>query len=167
MAIAWWPGRVTPGWQGISLSDEVPLPTAVEAGDEIGVLVPVADRDDLVLTPRGLTVGALTLPWGSVTRAEEIRWHGRWPAPTDERPDNLLVLRVADYDDVVGLRPVVAGLANLTRPRRFVLCRDADLRDPFAVSAALRLLVGRPPLRALLAEPEGVRLVRTGLAPGE
>jgi hypothetical protein len=116
-------------------------------------------RADLVLSPDGVAVDDLFVPWYQVERV--VRFHF---ATIDRRGTrNFLALQVSDYVAVRGLSPFRAGLANLTR-RRLVLAEAAELSHPDQLAAALGQLVADPGSRAALAGADGCRLVDEGPA---
>ncbi|MEO9153289.1 MAG: hypothetical protein ABI243_12895 [Lapillicoccus sp.] len=115
----------------------------------------------LALTPTTLHAGGLVLPWSVV----EAVVHFSVKGPGVDGPDrfwNHIAVRVADFDNVVGLSPFRAGLANLSRRRLVLIAESAELRDPVTVSDALEHLVAHPGARLLLSGHEGVRLLTDG-----
>lgn len=120
-------------------------------------------RPSLTLTPREVRTGDLVLPWSVVEGV--VRFSARGPGAEPGRHLrrwNHLALRIGDFDNVVGLSPVRAGLANLTRRHLVLVAETGELRDPGVVADALELLVERPEARLLLSGPEGVRLLTDG-----
>lgn len=121
-------------------------------------------RPSLTLTPTTLYAGGLALPW-SVVEAVVFSSHrgaGGEDDSSGRRVWNHLAVRVSDFDNVVGLSPARAGLANLTRRRLVLLCDAVELRAPEVVAAALMHLVEHPEARLLLSGYEGVRLLTDG-----
>lgn len=114
----------------------------------------------LALTPTHLHSGGLAVPWGSIEKV--VRFSIGTGPLGDPASLSYLAVRVADFDNVQGLAPARAGLANLTRRRLLVLAESHELRTPVAVAAALDHLVERPEARLLLSGVEGVRLLTEG-----
>jgi hypothetical protein len=118
---------------------------------------------DLFLSPQGLQVEGLSVPWYQVE--EVVRFNFLAPMDRSHTPArNFVALRVRDFVAVDGLTPVRAGLANLTRRHLLVLAEASELRHPSAFVAALQELVENPESRALLSTPDGCRLLDEGPA---
>lgn len=121
-------------------------------------------RPSLALTPTTLYAGELALPWSVVEAVVSfsLKGVGGEIDSSGRRVWNHLAVRVSDFDNVAGLSPVRAGLANLTRRRLVLLCDAVELRAPLEVAAALQHLVDHPEARLLLSGHEGVRLLTEG-----
>lgn len=121
-------------------------------------------RPSLALTPTTLYAGELALPWSVVEAVVSfsLKGVGGESDSSGRRVWNHLAVRVSDFDNVVGLSPARAGLANLTRRRLVLLCDAVELRAPLEVAAGLQHLVDHPEARLLLSGHEGVRLLTDG-----
>jgi hypothetical protein len=118
---------------------------------------------DLFLSPEGLQVEGLSVPWYQVE--EVVRFNFLTPMDRSHNPArNFVAIRVRDFVAVAGLTPVRAGLANLTRRHLVVLAETSELRHPAELAAALQELVANPESRALLSTPDGCRFVDQGPA---
>ena len=118
-------------------------------------------RADLLVSPEGVGVGDIVVPWHLVERV--VRFH--FIARANPRlTRNFLALEVRDYVGVRGLTPMRAGLANLTRRHLVVLAETTELSYPEQFAAALDRLVSDPSARELLTRPEGPRLLDEGPA---
>lgn len=118
---------------------------------------------DLFLSPHGLQVEGLSVPWYQVE--EVVRFNFLAPMDRSHTPArNFVAVRVHDFVAVAGLSPVRAGLANLTRRHLLVLAEASELRHPAALVAALEELIANPESRALLSTPDGCRFVDQGPA---
>lgn len=169
--LAWgrigFPGIMGISWalQGVAHSGWGPGVLAVGVGGVVlysgGMVVAGSRRTGaLALTTTHLHSGDLAVPWGSVEKV--VRFSiGTGPLGTPHSL-NFLAVRVDDFDNVQGLAPARAGLANLTRRHLLVLAEAQELRTPTAVAAALDYLVANPAARMLLSGAEGVRLLTYG-----
>ena len=121
-------------------------------------------RPSLGFTPTTLYAGELALPWSVIeaVMSFSVKGPGGEGDSSGRRIWNYLAVRVSDFDNVVGLSPARAGLANLTRRRLVVLCDAVELRDPVVVAAALEYLLDHPEARLLLSGHEGLRLLTDG-----
>ena len=118
---------------------------------------------DLFLSPQGLQVEGLFVPWYEVE--EVVRFNFLTPMDRSHTPArNFVAVRVRDFVAVAGLTPVRAGLGNLTRRHLLVLAEASELRYPAGLAAALQELVANPESRALLSTPDGCRFVDQGPA---
>jgi hypothetical protein len=118
-------------------------------------------RADLLLSPEGVSVDGIVVPWHQVERV--VRFHFR--APLTRRASRaFLALQVSDFVAVRGLSPVEAGLANLTRRRLVVVAEAGQLGHPEELAAALDRLVADPDTRRLIATADGCRLLDEGPA---
>jgi hypothetical protein len=118
-------------------------------------------RADLLISPEGVGVGDIVVPWHLVERV--VRFH--FAARANPRlTRNFVALEVRDYVGVRGLTPVRAGLANLTRRHLVVLAETTELTHPDQLAAALDRLVADPTARPLLTRPDGCRLLDEGPA---
>ncbi|MEO9153290.1 MAG: hypothetical protein ABI243_12900 [Lapillicoccus sp.] len=155
----WW------GAQALAHSSWGPEVLAVGVGGVVlwssGVAVAGSRRTgSLALTPTHLHSGVLAVPWGSIEKV--VRFSLGTGPLGDPRRLSYLAVRVGDFDNVQGLAPARAGLANLTRRHLLVLAESHELQAPMAVAAALDYLVERPEARLLLSGVEGVRLLSEG-----
>ncbi|MEP6798192.1 MAG: hypothetical protein ABI890_08595, partial [Lapillicoccus sp.] len=114
----------------------------------------------LALTPTHLHTGSLAVPWGSIERV--VRFSVSTGPLGDPPRLNFLGVRVGDFDNVRGLAPVRAGLANLTRRHLLILGEAGEMKGPVEVANAIECLVDRPETRLLLSGHEGVRLLTEG-----
>lgn len=145
---AWGPGVLAAGFGGVVLYSS-------------GVVVAGSRRTGaLALTTTHLHTGDLAVPWGSIEKV--VRFSIGTGPLGEPRSLNFLAVRVTDFDNVQGLAPVRAGLANLTRRHLLILAEAHELRSPTAVAAALDYLVDYPAARLLLSGAEGVRLLTDG-----
>ena len=118
---------------------------------------------DLLLSPQGLHVEGLFVPWYQVE--EVVRFNFLAPMDRSHAPArNFLAVRVRDFVGVDGLSPVRAGLSNLTRRHLLVLAEASELGHPSALAAALEELVANSESRPVLSTPDGCRLVDEGPA---
>ena len=145
---SWGPGVLAAGFGGVVLYSS-------------GVVVAGSRRTGaLALTTTHLHTGDLAVPWGSVEKV--VRFSIGTGPLGEPRSLNFLAVRVTDFDNVQGLAPARAGLANLTRRHLLILAEAHELRAPTAVAAALDYLVDQPAARLLLSGAEGVRLLTDG-----
>ena len=144
----WGPGVLAAGFGGVVLYSS-------------GVVVVGSRRTGaLALTTTHLHSGDLAVPWGSV---EKVVRFSVGTGPLGDPPSlNFLAVRVGDFDNVRGLAPARAGLANLTRRHLLILAEANELKGPTVVAAALDYLVDHPAARLLLSGVEGVRLLTDG-----
>lgn len=118
-------------------------------------------RADLVLSPDGIRVGGLAVPWHQIE--EVVRFNLLvFLSPRGAGVRNVLAVRVQDFVAVQGLSPFRAGLANLSRRHLLVLAESSELRHPETLARAVEELVANPTSRLLLTGAEGRRLVDEG-----
>jgi len=145
---SWGPGVLAAGFGGVVLYSS-------------GVVVAGSRRTGaLALTTTHLHTGDLAVPWGSIEKV--VRFSIGTGPLGEPRSLNFLAVRVSDFDNVQGLAPVRAGLANLTRRHLLILAEAHELKGPSAVAAALDYLVAYPAAQLLLSGAEGVRLLTDG-----
>lgn len=118
----------------------------------------------------GVISGEVTVPWTSIRRVERtsisapsrLRLTLRSQGQAVNDAWDLLALEIVEFDGVRGLKPVVAGLANLQARRRVVLAAAEELYDPETTAAALDFLVQHPDRRTVLGTAQAEKLFSTG-----
>lgn len=109
------------------------------------------------VTPTAVVIDDLAIPWSAIEAV--VRFS---VGHTRRTVRNVLALRVGDFDNVRGIEPFWAGLANLTRRRFVILAEAEELHDPHTVVRAMDYLLATPDARLLMSGFEGQRLLVSG-----